>query len=75
MPSAEFWPHAAARIKEQSPTDYEDMEKYLKMGGVIRAVFHFQPEPAIAFELIEHDGTPREFYRARGSRRAGRGLQ
>jgi hypothetical protein len=72
---ADFWPHVVERIKAQSPETHADMLEYMRLGGVIRAVVHDQPGPAVSFELIEHDGTPREFYRVRGSRRAGRGLQ
>lgn len=67
---AHFWPHAEERIKAQSPQTYADMQEYLRLGGVIRAVVHNQPERAVSFELIEHDGTPREFYRVHGGRKA-----
>jgi hypothetical protein len=61
-----FWEHAAHRIKDTEPVEHAQLCEFLARGGVIRCVFHFRPQAAIAFELIDADGNPIEFYRVHG---------
>lgn len=65
----DLWPHAVRRMEAQDATMTSEMNEFVRLGGQMRCVFHFHPAPALAFEMIDQDGQPVEFYRLFGEKR------